>query len=515
MSSKLISLTNTQKLELCNYKKAHPAISQKALAEWAKNQFMLTKAPSQGTISAILSKRQSFAEMEPSTMQAKRQRVVSQPKLDEALCNWIFQCQNRRIMLSGELIKQKARIFADLMQLGNAAPEFSNGWLFKFQARHQLKSLKLHGEAGSADMIAITEQLPSIIAKLREYRRCDIYNMDETGLFYRMSPDRTIAAQQIEGSKKDKTRMSLALAANSDGSDRLELFFIGHAAKPRSFQKKTALQHGFYYRHNTKAWMTGVLFREWLQSVDQKMKSKFRKILLLLDNAPSHGLAGLELQNVEVLMLPPNTTSKIQPMDAGIIAAFKRHYRRFQMNHALMNEELGARDIYKVDQLTAMRWCKAAWNEISQATIANCFQHTGLFNPENDIPLVEQEDEMQVNQELLNTIQQLPIYNPMSVEALLNPVEEQLTAHQDFSDQDFVDMVAIEPMVDQQDRDDEEDCVAPLPTRKEKLQALQVISQHLDVSKPNHLRIFRGLQELQMEIRSENSKQSTLDDWLM
>uniref|UniRef100_M4BHK5 DDE-1 domain-containing protein n=1 Tax=Hyaloperonospora arabidopsidis (strain Emoy2) TaxID=559515 RepID=M4BHK5_HYAAE len=36
-------------------------------------------------------------------------------------------------------------------------------------------------------------------------------------------------------------------------------------------------------------------------------------------------------------------------------------------------------NIYKVDQLTAMRWSVAAWNEISSTTIANCFSHTGLF----------------------------------------------------------------------------------------------------------------------------------------
>ena len=52
----------------------------------------------------------------------------------------------------------------------------------------------------------------------------------------------------------------------------------------------------------------------------------------------------------------------------------------------------------------------------------------------------------------------------MSIQALLNPVEEQLMAHQEFTDQDFVDLVTIEPPIEEQDRDDQGgDCAVPLP----------------------------------------------------
>ena len=46
---------------------------------------------------------------------------------------------------------------------------------------------------------------------------------------------------------------------------------------------------------------------------------------------------------------------------------------------------VGRVNIYKVDQLTAMRWSVATWNEISSTTIANCFSHTGLFSTESVI----------------------------------------------------------------------------------------------------------------------------------
>ena len=81
--------------------------------------------------------------------------------------------------------------------------------------------------------------------------------------------------------------------------------------------------------------------------------------VLLLDNAPSHSTTGLELSNVRVCFLPPNTTSRLQPMDQGIIAAFKKMFRIYQLDYSLYVDAAGEHDIYKVDILKAMRWCKS------------------------------------------------------------------------------------------------------------------------------------------------------------
>ena len=81
--------------------------------------------------------------------------------------------------------------------------------------------------------------------------------------------------------------------------------------------------------------MTIVLFCEWIERVNDAMRVAARNILLLLDNASSHKVEEVILTNVRILMLPPNTTSELQPMDAGIIAAFKQHYKRYQLRHAV------------------------------------------------------------------------------------------------------------------------------------------------------------------------------------
>ena len=64
------------------------------------------------------------------------------------------------------------------------------------------------------------------------------------------------------------------MCGNADGSDILQPFVIGKAAKPRAFKGKTGGQLGFRYRHNAKAWMTSVLFEEWLDEWNVTLKAK-------------------------------------------------------------------------------------------------------------------------------------------------------------------------------------------------------------------------------------------------
>ena len=76
--------------------------------------------------------------------------------------------------------------------------------------------------------------------------------------------------------------------------------------------------------------MLSTLFQEWLQDFDYQVSQKYggQRVLLLLDNCSSHKLENLVLSCVDVYFLSPNTTSKLQPLDARII---KKHYRRYHI----------------------------------------------------------------------------------------------------------------------------------------------------------------------------------------
>uniref|UniRef100_A0AAV1V2S9 HTH CENPB-type domain-containing protein n=1 Tax=Peronospora matthiolae TaxID=2874970 RepID=A0AAV1V2S9_9STRA len=92
-------------------------------------------------------------------LKSKRTRVLAIPAIDEALANWVLQCQAKRVMLSGDLIKARESLFSTL----NGIREdqlllFLNGWLQSFQARHDFKQLSAYSESGSVNSKKIPAQ---------------------------------------------------------------------------------------------------------------------------------------------------------------------------------------------------------------------------------------------------------------------------------------------------------------------------------------------------------------------
>ncbi|MBA0869427.1 hypothetical protein Goshw_027989 [Gossypium schwendimanii] len=107
------------------------------------------------------------------------------------------------LMLNNVLIKNKyplSRII-DLFDQMKSATVFSKidlGFGFyqlQFKARHGVNSYKRFGESGSVLMENIEDALPQIRAKLENFGCKDIYNEDETGLFYCLQADHSLATK--------------------------------------------------------------------------------------------------------------------------------------------------------------------------------------------------------------------------------------------------------------------------------------------------------------------------------
>ena len=82
------------------------------------------------------------------------------------------------------------------------------------------------------------------------------------------------------------------------------------------------------------------------------------------------------------LLIPPNTTSQIQPLDLGIIQNFKIHYRKLLLRFVLSkidDTNVTASQIVKsLSVLMAIRWVAEAWDSVQEETIRKCFTKSGI-----------------------------------------------------------------------------------------------------------------------------------------
>lgn len=106
------------------------------------------------------------------------------------------------------------------------------------------------------------------------------------------------------------------------------------------------------WRSNKKAWMTSLLMKEWLNSLNDRMRLANRHILLFLDNAGSH--PHLELSNVTLAFFPPNTTSILQPMDQGVIRCIKVHYRKHLLQNLVDNIDCASNNSELMSKVTTL-----------------------------------------------------------------------------------------------------------------------------------------------------------------
>ena len=109
---------------------------------------------------------------------------------------------------------------------------FSQGWLERFKSRHGIKMHRRFEESGSVDVDVVERSLESIREKLNQFSMKDVFNMDETGLFYTLQPDHSLATKQLEGKKEDKERLTIVICCNEDGTEKIPLWCTDKYAKP-------------------------------------------------------------------------------------------------------------------------------------------------------------------------------------------------------------------------------------------------------------------------------------------
>lgn len=121
-------------------------------------------------------------------------------------------------------------------------PKWSSGWLEGFKKRYHIKEYVNHGEAGTAqvDKLENIRQMQVVRNKAKKYERRNILNFDETGLNWKLTPNRTLATEKSSGGKKLKDRITIGLTCSADGSGTYKPWVVGKSMLQK--RKSSALR---------------------------------------------------------------------------------------------------------------------------------------------------------------------------------------------------------------------------------------------------------------------------------
>ncbi|CAB5388934.1 unnamed protein product [Rhizophagus irregularis] len=268
---------------------------------------------------------------------------------------WTSQAIAAGLPLSDMILQQKGLEFAKMFNMDDKL-KCANGWMYSLPEEHA--------------------RLRALLVK---YDKEDIYNADETGLFFRMEPNQTLGTR-LPVQHQDKNWISILFCTNATVNHKFHSLVIGKSFNLRCFKNFNKSALPVIYRVNSKVWMRSDIFVEWLNHLDYYFCTLNRKILLIIDNASSYfnpkrfekndnNISNDEmsneenneqgsnkkkqknktqqkknipnLTNIELAYLPSNTTAHLQPMDAGIINSFKSKYKREFCKHLIQQFDSG------------------------------------------------------------------------------------------------------------------------------------------------------------------------------
>ncbi|XP_068212690.1 tigger transposable element-derived protein 1-like [Palaemon carinicauda] len=164
-------------------------------------------------------------------------------QMENALSMWISDCQEKKVSFDTNMIRTRAKTLYDSLvpegklneddgednDKDDPAPQekrgfvTSKGWFEKFKRRFGLRSVPLYGEATSADQEAalcyVEDEFPKLI-KEGGYLTELVFDMDETGLFWKRMPSRRFLYQdevKTPGFNAHKYRVTLLMCGNAAG----------------------------------------------------------------------------------------------------------------------------------------------------------------------------------------------------------------------------------------------------------------------------------------------------------
>ena len=347
-------LNLSKRVELIRCHRENPKLGVRKLAE----KFGCGKTQVAGIIK---DEENIMKEWESNEGRAGMKRVNQQKfyEVNQYLWKWYSTCRQSNIPISGPMLQEEALIIAK--RLGGDSGEFnaSNGWLDRWKKRYNICEMNVAGEEGDVSQATLDSWSERARELMAGYKAENVWNMDETGQFWKALPDKSLSerGKRCRGGKQAKQRLTWAFFVSASG-EKENPIVIGKSLNPRCFKnlRDRSFPHSCHYYANEKAWMNSELMGVILSKLNRRMKRENRHILLFLDNAPCHPHSHADMfSNVKLAFLPKNSTSRSQPLDAGIIKAWKvKRSENFYVIYAVRSTVT----IRQVKLLSLCTYCK-------------------------------------------------------------------------------------------------------------------------------------------------------------
>lgn len=216
----------------------------------------------------------------------------------------------------------------------------SNGWLHRFVRRYSLSLVHSKGQANNGDKAWAKERIEGVRQEMSKVDLEHIFNMGETGLFYRSFPkfeyitkheapaggDLRTAPRSCKALEAEE-RVTIVACSNTTGSLKLPLAIVSTEENTRIFQRLRRPRIPHFTQRN--AWLDSSLCQRWFDEIFVPFVKKNltgRKAVLLWDTR-----WGLAVKNddpqILLVSLPPKITPARQAMNLGILKSLKVQYK--------------------------------------------------------------------------------------------------------------------------------------------------------------------------------------------
>lgn len=201
----------------------------------------------------------------------------------------------------------------------------SSGWVRNYMKRNGFVSKKdadLVGHIKARTLLNARDEFKRSMCKMSIE---DICNTDETAVLFRSFPSHAIRSRaQPSNHERVNDRLTAVLTVFADGT-KMTLTIKGTAHRPRSFPGHfDAMKDlGVFNRSPRNSWNSAHLWTRTVRGFNKSSEFESSGITPVIDNCSAHAIDYCQFGNYEAIVLPPNMTSVLQPVDAAIGISFK------------------------------------------------------------------------------------------------------------------------------------------------------------------------------------------------